>query len=415
MRYLFIHPVFPGQFHRVMQQLAAQPGNEVVHLSRQSALESVPGVRKIRFTVPEGAAPTGHPYVHKLEEAVIQGQAVARVASELKRKGFVPDLIYGYAGWGQIMFIKDIYPNVPLVGYFEWFLNAYGSEYNFDPAYPLAPEHQLYLRAANSPMLLDLQSCNHGITPTRWQQHQFPEEFRHKLTVLHDGVDTDRFRPNADAGLNIPGVSLPPGTPLVTYSTRGMEPFRGFPQFMRALAELQARRPDCHAVIVGTDNVYYSKALPDGRTYKQQLLEELSGRLDLSRIHFTGWLDTPHYLQVLQASTAHVYLTRPYVLSWSLMEAMAAGCLIIGSDTAPLQEVIHDGENGLLTDFFDHHALADRLEEALHQPERFRTLRENARQTVMQRYRLDKLLDAHVRLLEHWAAEPIHPAFHPDH
>ncbi len=241
MRYLFIHPVFPGQFHRVMQHIAAQPGNDVLHISRQSAIDTVPGVRKLRFKLPEGAAATGHTYSRKLEEAVLQGQAVAQVATGLKQKGFIPDLIYGYAGWGQIMFMKDIFPNTPLVGYFEWFLNAYGSEYNFDPAYPLQIEHQYFVRAANAPALLDLQSCDYGITPTHWQRHQFPAEFRPKLTVLHDGVDIASFKPSPGAGLDIPGLTLPPGTPLVTYVTRGMEPFRGFPQFMRALADVQAR------------------------------------------------------------------------------------------------------------------------------------------------------------------------------
>ncbi len=407
MRTLFIHPIFPGQFHRVMQHLAAQPGQDVVHISRQSAIASVPGVRKLRFAVPDDSDPKGHPYARKVEEAVVQAQAVARVAIELKQSGFIPDLIYGYAGWGQIMFIKDIFPDVPLVGYFEWYLNAYGSEYNFDPAYPLQIEHQFYMRASNAPTLLDLQACDYGITPTRWQQRQFPAEFHSKLTVLHDGVDTGKFRPNAQAGLELAGLKLPPGTPLVTYVSRGMEPFRGFPQFMRALAEVQKRHPACHAVIVGTETVYYSVVLPNGQTYKQAMLAELEGQLDVSRVHFTGWLDTPHYLSVLQASSAHVYFTRPYVLSWSLMEAMAAGCLVIGSRTAPVEEMISDGDNGLLTDFFDHKALADRLDEALTAPERFSTIRERARESIVRHYSLDLMVPQHVRLLEQWASQPV--------
>lgn len=413
MRILFIHPVFPGQFHRVMQHLAAAPGNEVLHISRQSAHESVPGVKRLRYAVPEGTAPTGHPYARKVEDAVIQGLAVAELGTRLKQKGFVPDLIYGYAGWGHILFMKDVFPKVPLAGYFEWYLNAFGSEYNFDPAFPLQIDHQYFMRVSNSAALQDLQACDYGVTPTAWQQHQFPAELRHKLTVLHDGVDTELFRPNPAAGLDIPEVKLPPGTPLITYLTRGMEPFRGFPQFMRALADVQARHPRCHAVIVGTDKIFYSAPAPQGRTWKEHMLAELAGKLDLSRIHFTGWLDTPRYLAVLQASSAHVYLTRPYVLSWSMMEAMAAGCLVIGSRTAPVEEMIRDGENGLLTDFFDHVELADRLHAVLSSPDRFARLREAARQTMLRRYALRDLAPRHASLLQRWAGVPVGERFVP--
>ncbi len=413
MRYLFIHPVFPGQFHKVMHQLAADPGNEVVHISRQSSLQNVPGVRKLTFALPAGFAPQGHPLARKMETATAEGQAVAQLVGKLKQDGFVPDLIYGYAGWGQVMFIKDVLPNVPLAGYFEWFLNAYGSEFNFDPAYPLQLEHQLYMRVANTVALNDLVACDHGVTPTRWQQHQFPPELQHKLTVLHDGVDTDTFVPRPGAGLELPGLTLPAGTPLVTHVTRGMEPFRGFPQIMRALAELIARNPHAHAVIVGTDEIFYSAKPKTAATFKQEMLAELSGKLDLSRIHFTGWLDTARYLAVLQASSAHVYFTRPYVLSWSLMEAMAAGCLLVGSRTAPVQEMIRHGENGLLTDFFDHHALADTLHDALAAPERYMALRAAARATIVQRYGVQDLVARHARMLGQWAAAPVKRPFSP--
>lgn len=405
MRILFLHPVFPGQFHRLMAHLAARPGHEILHLSRQSAMESVPGVRKFQYKVPE-ASSHGHPFASRLDEAVRHGEAVAKAALELRRRGFRPDLIYGYAGWGPTLFMKDVWPDVPLAGYFEWYLHAFGSEYNFDPEHPLAWERQLHLRIFNANMLLDLESCDHGLTPTHWQHSRFPAAYRSKLSVLHDGVDTGYFQPRPDAGLTLPGIHLPPGTPVVTYATRGMEPFRGFPQFMRALALLQQERPDVHAVIVGTDEVYYSRRLPENRTYKQHLLEELQGRLDLSRIHFTGWLDSADYLKVLQASTAHVYLTHPYVLSWSLMEAMSAGCLVVGSRTPPVEEVLVDGENGLLVDFFDPEALARRLLQALSPAEDWRPLRNRARQTILERYALERLLPRHAALVHQWAGRP---------
>ncbi len=166
-------------------------------------------------------------------------------------------------------------------------------------------------------------------------------------------------------------------------------------------------------MIVGTEEIFYSATLPEGRTYKQELLKELQGRLDLSRIHFTGWLDTARYLAVLQASWAHVYFTRPYVLSWSLMKAMATGCLVVGSRTAPVEEVIRDGENGVLSDFFDHHALADRLDAALATPERFTAIRANARETIARRHALDMLVTRHAKQLELWASLPLAARFTP--
>ena len=269
------------------------------------------------------------------------------------------------------------------------------------------------MRVANAVALTDLVACDHGVTPTRWQRHQFPAELQNKLTVLHDGVDTDTFVPRPGAGLDVPAVKLPPGTPLVTYVTRGMEPFRGFPQIMRALAELQARNPLAHAVIVGTEEIFYSARPKLGASFKEEMLAELSGRLDLSRIHFTGWLDTARYLAVLQASSAHIYFTRPYVLSWSLMEAMAAGCLLVGSRTGPVEEMIRHGENGLLTDFFDHHALADTLHDVLAAPDRYAPMRSAARAMIVQRYALKDLVARHARLVEQWASAPATRRFSP--
>jgi glycosyltransferase involved in cell wall biosynthesis len=244
------------------------------------------------------------------------------------------------------------------------------------------------------------------VTPTYWQQQQFPAPYRPNLSVLHDGVDTDFYQPNppdSPPGLTLPGIDLSGVTEIVTYATRGMEPFRGFPAFMRALALLQKRRPNCHAVIVGTEDIFYSRAPVGAKTYKEAMLRELAGELDVSRIHFTGWLDKTAYRAILRASSAHVYMTYPYVLSWSLMEAMACGCLVIGSRTAPVQEVIREGENGWLVDFFDHRELAQRLEAALDNGAEGQRLRRQARETVLERYALDRLLPQHLALLDRWA------------
>jgi glycosyltransferase involved in cell wall biosynthesis len=406
MRYLFLHPVFPGQFTKVMETLARDPANQVVHCSMMSSVAAIPGVKKIRYQLPDATSKKTQTCAQRLDSTIQHGQAVLGAVRKILDQGFEPDLIYGYTGRGPTLFMKDLFPQTPLLGYFEWFLNPYGSEYNFDPEQPLSFESQQAMRLANSNILLDLQACDHGVTPTHWQQQQFPAPYRPHLSVLHDGVDTEFYQPRpagSPGGLTLPGVNSEGVTEIVTYATRGMEPFRGFPEFMRALAQLQKRRPHCHAVIVGTEEIFYSKAPVGAENYKEAMLRELAGELDVSRVHFTGWLDKAAYRSILQASSAHVYMTYPYVLSWSLMEAMACGCLVIGSRTAPVQEVIREGENGWLVDFFDHHELAQRLEAALDSGAEGQRLRRQARETVLERYALDRLLPQHLALLDRWA------------
>ena len=159
---------------------------------------------------------------------------------------------------------------------------------------------------------------------------------------------------------------------------------RGFPEFMRVVSALQKRFPCCEVVVVGEDRTEYSNPLASGKTYRQLMLELMP--YDLSRLHFTGRLSREEYRQVLQASTVHVYLTFPYILSWSMLEAMACGCLVVGSATPPVQEALVNEQNGLLVDFFDGQGLFERVAAVLSQPAAFAALRRNARDTVRQRY-----------------------------
>lgn len=256
---------------------------------------------------------------------------------------------------------------------------------------------------------MDLGHCDWGISPTYWQRSQFPEVFQPRITALHDGVDTDYFVPKPGAKLVLPdkNLDLSHVDELVTYVARGMEPYRGFPQFIETLGILLERRPNVHAVIVGENRVCYGKAAPQGTTYKDMMLEKVP--LDMSRVHFTGGLPYGQYLQVIQASSVHVYLTRPFVLSWSMIEAMSTGCLVLGSDTEPVREVIEDGKNGLLVDFFSPAKIADRIEEVLDHPDRYAELRRNARQTVLDRYCHAKLLPQHIKLMEAVANRQLPP------
>lgn len=403
MRILFLHRAFPGQFRYLAAVLARDPRNEVVFLTTAPAGQ-IPGVKKVVYRVGRTANPATHGYLQGMENAVLYGQAAYRAASELKKRGFVPDLIVGHSGWGPTLFMADVYPQTPILCYFEWFYHAQGSSFGFDPKFPVSADNAAEIRVKNAPLLMDLAACHAGITPTRWQHSRFPAEFRDKLTVLHDGIDTEFFQPGASADLRLGtmGLDLASLPEVVTYVATGMEPLRGFPQFMEAVSLLQRRRPQLHAVIVGEDRTEYENTLPNGKTYKQTMLEQFP--FDLSRLHFTGRLSLSDYRQVLLASSAHIYLTYPFILSWSMLEAMSCGCLVIGSDTSPVREIIRDRVNGHLVDFFSPEAIAETVETALTEKAQSAQLRQAARQTIIAGYDIRRLLPQQLALLQATAA-----------
>lgn len=392
---MFLHTNFPAQFRHLAAALAQNAQNRVIFATARREGQ-MPGVYKVIYEQARKPHQSTHHYVKPLEDAVLQGQAVYRELEKLKKEGFTPDVVYGHSGWGAPLFIKDIFPTARLLCYFEWFYRDRGSDVGFDPAEPVTVDDSLRIRIKNAPILSDLYSCDAGLCPTAWQASQFPDEYREKIKVLHDGVDTRYFSPRQNGPLLLPDIKLDlTGVEeIVTYVSRGLEPYRGFPQFMEMVSLLLKRRKKCHVVIVGEDRVAYGKRLPGGKTFKQSMLEKYE--FDPERLHFTGRLPYGQYLQVLRASSAHVYLTRPFVLSWSMLEAMSTGCLIVASDTKPVTEVIENGVNGMLVDFFDVHALTDRVEEALDNPDRIQAIRQKARQTILDRYDLVKLLPRHL-------------------
>ncbi len=402
MRILFLHPNFPAQFRHLAVEMARSGKHQVVFGTARME-GNLSDVRKEIYASSRGVHAETHKYVKPLENAVLQGQAVYRMALKLKADGFIPDLVYGHSGWGPTLFIKDIFPQAILLCYFEWFYHALGSDVDFDPSDPLSIDDSLRIRVKNAPVLQDLASCDRGISPTKWQRQQFPIEYHSKIAIRHDGIDPEFFRPKPGAKLVLPdkNLDLSQVKEIVTYSSRGLEPYRGFPQFMEAVASLLERRPQAHVVIVGENRVCYGKQLPDGQTYQELMLAKFP--IDRQRIHFLGWLPYPDYLQVLQASSAHIYLTYPFVLSWSMLEALATGCVVIGSCTPPVTEIIEDGVNGLLVDFFAPQELCARIEEVLDHPSHMAEIRTKARATILQHYNLANLLPQQIQWLEELA------------
>jgi glycosyltransferase involved in cell wall biosynthesis len=391
MRYLFLHPNFPAQFRHLATVLASDPGNQVVYGTRRQE-DSLPNVIKVLYKETGNPDPKTHRYVRPLEAAVWQGQAVYRMAKTLKEQGFVPDIVFAHSGWGPGLFIKDVFPDTRYLCYFEWFYHALGTDADFDPDDPLDEDAVAKIRIKNAPILQDLYACDRGLSPTRWQWQQFPPEYRSKIDVIHDGVDINYFQPVPDSRLILPriGLDLSSVDEIITYVARGMEPYRGFPQFMEAAYLIQQRRPNAHIIIVGEDRVAYGKTLPDGKTYKQAMLEKFP--FDFSRLHFTGPLPYGDYVKVIQSSSAHIYLTRPFVLSWSMLEVMAVGGVVIGSDTSPVKEIIEEGKNGLLVDFFSPLQIAERVDEILEDREKSKAIAQAARETIVENYALDRLL-----------------------
>ncbi len=401
-RILFIHNNFPAQYRHIAAALAKDPKHQVGFLT-QSKTGDIPGVTKVLFEPTRKAHESTHTYVKLFENAVLEAQAVVRVLQQLQNKGFVPDLICAHTGWGCGMFVKDVFPNTPLLLYCEWYSQSGGGDFDFDPRQMPALDAVLRYRASNAAMLVDLTACDTGIAPTEWQKSRFPNDFQHKIDVLHDGIDTQYFQPQTAAKLKLPHLDLTQADEIVTYVARGMDSYRGFPQFIEALARLQKQRPQCHAVIVADDRIAYGNKPPEGDSWKTYMLAKTP--LDKERVHFTGSLPYGLYKQVLQASSVHVYLTKPFVLSWSFLEAMACGCLMVASDTAPVREVLEAGRNGLLVDFFDSQGLAEKIAQALSlNAEESIRLRQNARHTVESDYALSRLLPKQLALCQKLAA-----------
>ena len=366
MRFLFSHNNYPAQFRRLIPALI-DAGHEVVFLCRSKEWHAptVEGVRLIKFEPHRaGGGATIHPYLRRFEEAVLQGQASYRALQPIVQDGWVPDWIISHVGFGNGLYLSDVFPTARRIGLFEWYYNAVGSDADFLRQQPVEPDLQLKLRTWNAHLLMELAACDYAITPTRWQCEQFPPAMRSQLKVIHEGIDWHLMASLRGAGLPRPAcLPADPDLQILTYVSRCFEEYRGFPQAMQAIAQLQRQRPNLHVLVVGHDDVAYGHKRSDGRSWGEWAKAELP--LDPDRTHWLGILQDAEYQQVLACSTVHLYLTVPFVLSWSLLESMAAGCALVASATAPVQEVLEDQVSALLVDFFDPEAQAAALNRLL--------------------------------------------------
>ncbi len=380
MRLLVVHQNFPGQFGHLVRNWMTRPGWEVRALGR----DTCPGLAAFdgltRYSLARQPRLQQHPYLRQMELATLHGQAAARAMLDLRRSGFVPDLVIAHPGWGETLYLKDVFPDARLIHLCEWYYDANGADLGFDPEHPATFDDRARIRTWNALHTLNLTQCDTGVTPTRWQLSRHPELFQPKIQVWHEGIPCHQLGPDAGACIRMPrGTVLKAGDPVITYVARNLEPYRGFHSFMRALAKVQQRDPRVQAVIVGGDDVSYGRRPPDAQHWREKMLREV--KLDPTRTHFSGRVPYAQYVKLLQISAAHVYLSYPFVLSWSLLEAMACGAPVIASDTAPVREVIRDDFNGRLVGFFDVECIAQRVLEVC--LDRSTRLRAAARATAL--------------------------------
>lgn len=376
MKVLFIHQNFPGQFRHIAAHLARQPEVSVLAIGREQA-PGLPGIRMLRYKPHRRASAHIHPYARSFEDAILHGQQVLRVLLDLKARGYRPDVIVAHPGWGETLYVKEAFPQAKLIHFCEYYYQPQGADGGFDPEFPLDLNGTASIRSRNALHLLNLENCDLGIAPTHWQHSLHPAAYRNKIQVIHEGIDSANLGPDPAATLQLPnGRILKAGEPIVTYVARSLEPYRGFHSLMRALPRVLSEHPTCQVLIVGGDDVSYGSKPKDAPNWRRKLLAE--NPVDLERVHFLGKVPYATYKRVLQVSAVHIYLTYPFVLSWSLLEALASGCLILGSDTAPVREVIRHGENGLLVNFFRPQQIAERVVAALESPQRFSALRQAA-------------------------------------
>ncbi len=392
MKILFIHQNFPAQYRRLIPALLKR-GDSLVAISQQKT-GTIEGVVNLNYSLQRGNLPQQHPWLISVESAVLRAEAVAKRCQQLKNKGYTPDVILIHTGWGEALFIKDIWSDVKVIGFFEYFYPTEKKIANFDPEFPIAQDTLFQFRMKNSLLLSSLESCDIGVTSTQWQHSLFPQAYKNKIVVLHEGINTKIAKPNKKVRLHLANIKkiFSKKTPIITFVSRNLEPARGYHRFIRALPIIQKYYPNVHIIIVGGEGNSYSKELKQEKSYKQLFLNEVKDKLDMSKIHFLGKVSYTSYINILQISTVHVYLSYPFFISWSLLEAMSISCRIVAANTKPIKEVLQNKKSGLLVDFFSTEELVSQVINILHKPEKYRLMGREARKHILKKFDFETVI-----------------------
>ena len=406
MNFLFIHQNFPGQYLHLAPALASM-GNNCIAIGSQTS-KSTSNIKLIQY-IWDIKKYTKNSEIHRwlsdFNLKIIRAELVAEILLKLKKENFKPDLIIGHPGWGELLAVKDIFPGIPVLQQFEFFYQLNNADHNFDPEFRKSNwDDNTRLRLRRASQLLSLTDLDYAISPTKWQAQTAPEIFSNKIRIIHEGINTEVLSPNkknASIKLKKSNLIFSHGDEIISYVARNLEPYRGFHSFMRMLPLLQQKRPNCHVIIVGEDKVSYGSPPSNGGTWRKLLIDELRGELDLSRIHFVGRVSRSTLTNLFQVTACHVYLTYPFVLSWSLLEAMSCQASIVASDTSPVKEFLKHNENCLLVDFFDYKQIAEAICESLNNKTLSEAFGLRARQKIKESCDLKKIcLPSQFKLIE---------------
>ncbi len=415
MKFLFVHQNFPGQYLHIVRNLLADndanPGTHEIVFMTEPNLNVLAGVRKVTYAKPPLLQAGVHRDATEFDIAMRRAEACATGARQIKKLGFVPDIIIGHHGWGEMLNLGDVFPGVPLLGYFEFYYQPEDADVNFDPEFPLARERFAGVRAKNAVNLQALALQQHGQVPTRWQKSTYPEWAKSSIHLLEEGVNLDVCKPAAartKKTLTVGALNVTAQHKLITYVARNLEPYRGFHTFMRALPKILTSRPDAVVSVVGGDEISYGSPPPKGN-WREVMLAELGGKIDVTRVHFLGKIPYDQHLALLKRSDTHIYLSYPFVASWSLREALACGSLVIGANTPTVTEFVKHRKNGLVVPTLDHDAIAETTLMALASPKLTAPLRLGAREFAEKHLDLQVYLARYRALIEKVAGKRLLP------
>lgn len=401
MKILFVHQNMPGQYREMLQWLIAQGGHEIVFLTQRDDAPAIKGVVTVKYRPHHVPGEKAYGLSKVWEEATGAGYGAVSAARDLERaQGFRPDIIIGHTGWGELTFFKQLWKDVPILGFFEYFYLSEGGLVGFDPEDPPNEYSPYLLHARNAVPFANIQTVDLGTAPTYWQRDCFPDSFHDKIYVCHDGIRTDRLQPNPDVSLRLNrlGRDINREDEVFTYIARNLEHARGFHIFMRALPKILKERPNARVLVLGGNEVSYGRKSEHEGGLRAEMEQEVGHLLDWDRVHFLGRIPYSQFCEVIQLSRCHIYLTMPFVLSWSLLESMSMQATIVASDVAPVREAIEHGKTGMLVDFFDHDALASQVVDVLANPQDYAHLGPAARASVVERYDfLNVCLPEHIR------------------
>ncbi len=400
MKLLFVHQNMPGQYRELIQWLAAQGGHEIVFLTQRKNAPDLGGVRNVIYKSHHKAADDGYGLSKTWENAAGNGFGAVMALKQIVADGFTPDIVIGHVGWGEMSFFRQVLPDTPIIGFFEYYYSVHGGPVGFDPENP-PTEHSPYLMEGHNVVpLYNIEQVTLGHSPTMWQRNRFPKSFHDKIYVCHDGIRTDKLVPKKKASVTLGRIGRPltRQDEIVTYMARNLETTRGFHQFMRALPHIQKARPNARILVIGGNDTSYGGKSKHPGGLRGQMEEEVGHLLDWDRLHFLGQVPYENYQSIIQISSCHIYLTMPFVLSWSLLESMSMGATIVASDVPPVREAVTHGETGMLVDFFDPEAIAAQVVDVLQKPRNYAHLGPAARDHVVANYDfLNVCLPEHIR------------------